>query len=92
MPMFMTGVITNALSGLGLTDGVAVRVGSATAWDANVVSPAELAWDGETLFLIASSGFYSVDRATGIAAPIGSATNFGQTLFMTGVYDGRCFG
>ena len=107
MPMFMTGVITNALSTLGLTDGVAVRVGGATAWDASVVSPADLAWDGETLFLIASSGFYSVDRATGIAAPRGSATNFGQTLldtivpsglawdgqtlFMTGVVSGDAY-
>ena len=88
MPMFMTGVITNALFTIGLTDGVGVRVGSATAFDASVVSPADLAWDGTTLFLIASSGFYSVDRATGVATPIGSASNFGQALLSTIVPSG----
>lgn len=77
MTMYMCGGIINTLYTIDLTDGIATRVGSANQWGVSESSPRDLAWDGETLFMVGAKALYTVDRMTGIATRVGDATNFG---------------
>ena len=76
MQMFFTGQLTNRLHTMDRTTGVATPVGP-VGWGVSAGSVEDLAWDGETMFLLSTRFLYTVDILTGIATLVGSATNFG---------------
>ena len=77
MQMFLCGAITDRLYTLDRTTGIGTAVGNANAWGVSEGNAQDLAWDGETFFMLSSSFLYTVDILTGIATLVGSAANFG---------------
>ena len=59
------------------TTGIATAVATSGGW--GVGDGEDLAWDGTNLFLLAQSAIYTVDRMTGDATRVGTATNFGSS-------------
>ena len=76
MQMFFTGALTDRLHTIDRTTGVATPVGP-VGWGVSEGNVEDLAWDGETLFMLSTRFLYTVDMLTGIATRVGSATNFG---------------
>ena len=86
-----TGRTTNAVTRWGqwtwgyerTLDCTAVRVGSVTRFgNSAITSPRGLAWDGTKLYMVddATDALYTVNRTTGRATRVGSATRFGASI------------